>query len=339
MKAMILAAGFGTRMKPFTDIVAKPALPLLNVPIIRHNIAKIAQVGIKELIINLHHLPQTIKDAVDGYDELEVSITFVEEEQILGTGGGLKNAQKIIGDQTLLLINADIFHQVPLGDVIKFHIDHGGQATMVLLRAEEAEFPLLGATERLKINDFLGQRFTDHEIVHRGVFTGIHILEPMIFDYIPEGRFYEINQRAYPAMLREFPNSVNAFMYQGYWTELGDPKRYLQAHYDILKNPMLMSPTYNYAQPRGVHITEIMNLDNGSVLYPPSFIGEELQIGASARIGPYAFIGEKVNIEDDVVISHAVVMEGVKTEKKGSYRNGIFAWDKVNNRLVEHRLD
>ncbi len=226
MKAMILAAGYGTRLRPLTYERAKPSVPLFGVPLIRRICAKLNGFGVDQFRINLHHLPETIERVFDASSE---HISFSYEPEILGTAGGLKANDTFFRDGTFLMVNGDVLFDLDLAGAIRFHRSSGAAATLVMV-PQRPPFPHY----QIKIAGdggllhFKGDWSGGEPLPETYVFTGIHILEPEILDAIPPGRYSEINDEVYPRLLAH-DGRVKAFPAAGYWNDLGTPLSYLSA--------------------------------------------------------------------------------------------------------------
>jgi NDP-sugar pyrophosphorylase family protein len=234
MKAMILAAGLGTRLRPLTFERAKPAIPLLGKPIVVRLVEKLIREGVKDFRLNLHHLPRSIEDVFEKSTGNHSSISFSYEPEILGTAGGLKANEAFFDQGTFLMANGDIVADVSLREAVAFHKAQNAFATLILYpqpppyRHVPIRIDDNGRLRQFK-GDWPGGPLRDETYV----FTGIHILEPDIFAFIPSGSFYEINDQVYPDALRR-GRAVLGFPVAGYWNDVGDPRRYLEAQKDML---------------------------------------------------------------------------------------------------------
>ncbi len=233
VKAMILAAGFGTRLRPLTDTLPKPILPIGGRPIIEYTLRLLKHHGITDVIINLHHLGGKIKDALGDGDRYGVSITYSDEPEILGTGGALKAVSARVGLEDLLVINGDILVEIDLDALVDFHRRKGGIATLVL--REDAEVDRYGVVEiddADRICNLLGSIDVADEFPRRRqMFTGIHLVTPAILSAIPAGGYCSIID-VYIDLLRSgFPLFGQTMT--GYWNDIGTPERYQQAERDL----------------------------------------------------------------------------------------------------------
>jgi len=236
MKGMIFAAGFGLRLRPITEIIPKPLIPVKGQPLIAHTVAFLRSNGVEEVVINLHHHAKKIMDALGNGERFGLKIIYSFEKTILGTGGGLKKAERYLSDGTFFLINSDIIADVALQDVLSFHRKKKALATMVLRKDPNIEsYGAIGINRDGRIRQFLNiLRPAPGEKPMKYMFTGIHILEPEVFSYIPESVFSSITEVMYPSLLLN-EERVFGYIMRGYWSELGTQERYNMTLTDIEK--------------------------------------------------------------------------------------------------------
>jgi NDP-sugar pyrophosphorylase family protein len=236
MKAMILAAGFGTRLFPLTIDRTKPAIPFLGKPLVGYVAEYVAKHGVTEFVVNLHHQPQSVIDALGDGTEFGVKIDYtVEEPKILGTAGALDNAREFLEDDTFLIVNGKIITDIDISAALETHKRSGAIATMVLKPNSKRERFTIVETEDGMVKGFGDYakpvsedelRDTEHEIVTPLMFTGIHILEPRVFDYIPRGVYSDIVPTFYnPALAKG--EKIAAHVTDANWFELSTIPRYL----------------------------------------------------------------------------------------------------------------
>jgi NDP-sugar pyrophosphorylase family protein len=234
MKAMVLAAGQGERMKPMTWNRAKPALPLLNRSSILHMLEHLARSGVTQVAINLHYHPETIRRLEPEILALGLRVHFSEEPAILGTGGGLKQAERFLTNGTLFMVNSDFVTDCPLLLALDFHRESRALATLVLTpHVEGTEYGAVEMDDAGRVLRIAGRPGpeTGYPLYH---FTGIHILEPQIFGEIPAGVKSEINREIYPRLIEKGAR-ISGYVHTGFWRELGTPQRYLQGSLDLLR--------------------------------------------------------------------------------------------------------
>lgn len=236
MKAMILAAGFGTRLFPLTIDRTKPAIPFLGKPLVGYVAEYIAHYGFNEVVVNLHHQPKSVKQALGDGSRFGVKIDYtLEEPAILGTAGALDNARHLLQDDPFLIVNGKIITDIDISQLVDAHKASGALATMVLKPNVKREKFTVVETRDGYVTGFGGHAkpLSEEEIRDESsdltpplMFTGIHILDPRVFDYIPRGIFSDIVMDVYrPALAKG--DKIAAHVADGKWFELSTIPRYL----------------------------------------------------------------------------------------------------------------
>ncbi len=246
MKAMILAAGFGTRLWPLTIGRTKPAISFLNRPLIAYTIDYLKRHGVKDLIINLHHEPESVRASIGDGSDYGVRIDYsVEEPEIFGTSGALDCVRDQLDRDTFIVINGKILTDIDLGAALKTHHERKALATLVLIPNHKRErFSEVKVTEDNRILEFAGfpEPINPQSAIRNPhsplMFTGIHILEPGIFDYIPRGIFSDSVRDVYPKAMAD-NKIVAAHVAAGagdyFWRELSTIERYLTISLEFLQ--------------------------------------------------------------------------------------------------------
>ncbi|MBI5137700.1 MAG: NDP-sugar synthase [Nitrospirae bacterium] len=231
--AMVLAAGRGERLRPLTERVPKPLVPVGGRPMVAHVLALLARHGITRVHMNTHHLGERLPDALGDGRRFGVTVTYHPEDVLLGTGGGLLNARHHnpeLADGPFVMINADVLCDVDLSAVIARHLQTGALATLVLRPdPAQAAFGILAFDDGGRIRRFL--EVDTGPAPHERMFTGIQVLSPGIFRLMPDGGAFPITD-CYKAALRA-GMALAAFDHAGYWNDLGTPERLLNAEADI----------------------------------------------------------------------------------------------------------
>ncbi|NIQ37807.1 MAG: NTP transferase domain-containing protein [Proteobacteria bacterium] len=306
MKAMILAAGLGTRLLPLTQKIAKPAVPFANRPLIQYCLEWLGKNGVDEVVINLHHQPESIRSAIEKRS-WPIRIHFSHEPEILGTAGGVKKAEKYFKDETFFMVNGDSLYEVDLAGPVAYHKKKGALATMVLReRTPEDPYGTVGVDAKGRITGIGGEPV--QEANERGyAFTGIHLFEPALFQWIPPGRLFEINQMVYPQLIQK-GREVWGFVTKAFWAEVGSHETYLTAHREFLTRHAFGAITETRLSPR-VHLN------------PPALVGSDCQVEDEAQIGPMAVLGSGCHIGTGAVIEDSVLWENA-TAGPGSHIKG-----------------
>ena len=242
---MILAAGFGTRLFPLTIDRTKPAIPFLGKPLVGYVAEYLAGFGIKDIVVNLHHQPESVIDSLGDGSAFGVHIDYTREiPEILGTAGALGNARELLKDGTFLIVNGKIITDIDIAEAIETHKRSGAMATLVLKENHKREKFTVVDTENGFVTRFgphaapvseAELRDTEHEIETPLMFTGIHIAEPELLDMIPDGRFFDTVTDIYIPYIKG-GGKIAAHVGEGEWFELSTIPRYLDISLATMKN-------------------------------------------------------------------------------------------------------
>jgi len=227
-KAMLLAAGLGTRLRPLTYTTPKPLLPLNDKRLIDYAIGYLARWGITEVIINLHHLGDQIREYVGDGSKYGVNAHYLEEPEILGTGGGIKNAENFFGHEPFVALNGDALLDIDLEEMIAKHVKSSAAATMALKPLSEHDtYQAVSIDKDGWIEEFNS---------NGGYFyVGLQILTKKLLDQLPPaGTPSCIIQDGYKPFIAD-GGKVASFIYDGYFNDVGTPERYREAKKDVTK--------------------------------------------------------------------------------------------------------
>lgn len=232
MRAIILSAGYGTRLWPLTEDRTKPAIPILGKPLVGYVAEYVARYGFDDIVVNLHHRPESVRAALGDGSQFGVKLQYVEEPVILGTSGALDNTRDFFEHETFLSINGKLITDIDLNAALETHRRMQALATLVLLPNTRRErFSIVEVAEG-RITGFGGMPTVDMSTTPL-MFTGITILEPRIFDYIPPGIFsHSITDVYVPAIANG--ETIAAHIASGTWRELSTLKRYLDIGVEML---------------------------------------------------------------------------------------------------------
>ena len=235
MRAMILSAGYGTRLWPLTEDRTKPAIPILGKPLVGYVAEYLAAYGWRDILVNLHYRPDSVRNALDDGSKFGVKLRYIEEPIILGTSGALDNAREFFESETFLVINGKLITDIDLNAALQTHRESGAIATLVLLPNSRRERFTIVETEGRFLKGFGGWPAlpADPEEPLPLMFTGIQILEPHIFDYIPRGVFSHSTTDVYPQAMAE-GERIAVHVASGNWYELSTLQRYLDISLTLL---------------------------------------------------------------------------------------------------------
>ncbi len=304
MKAVVMAGGEGTRLRPLTSNQPKPMVPIVNKPCMEHIIELLKQHGLRDIVVTVAFLPQSVRAYFGDGSALGVSIAYSVEESPLGTAGSVRNAAELL-DETFIVISGDALTDFNLSEIIDFHNSKKSLITIALKSVENPlEFGVVIVDDENRIKQFLekpswGQVFSDY------VNTGIYVLDPEIFKYIPEGEKYDFSQQLFPKML-ERGKPMFGYPCDGYWEDIGNVNQYLRANHDALDGKVKVSIPGIRLQ-ENIYIGEKLNLDSLDNIRGPALIGNYAKIDPDAKIMPYSIFGNNVVVKDNAETDHCVI--------------------------------
>ncbi|MCI0625422.1 MAG: NDP-sugar synthase [Acidobacteria bacterium] len=299
MKALILAGGEGTRLRPLTLAMPKPVVPVVNVPFLRYQLELLHKHGVHEVILSLGYQPQKIEAVLGDGSAIGVKIHYVVEQSPLGTGGAYKNAEALLDGPTIVF-NGDILCDLDLTAVVRQHESHRAAATLVLTRVENpSAYGLVETTNEGRITRFLEKPSAD-EITCNTINAGAYILEPEVLKMIPGAENYSFERGVFPELLRA-QRPVYAYVSEGYWIDIGTPQKYMQVHQDILHKRFCPAVTPADAP---ASIAATAHVDKNSQFAAGVVIGEGARIQSSS-------LGEGCSIGKNAVVESSVLWPGV----------------------------
>jgi mannose-1-phosphate guanylyltransferase len=315
---MILCAGLGTRLRPLTNHVPKPAVPLCGVSLIRWNLALLRGAGVRRAAINTHHLPEPMAAAArDAAAALGVELAVSHEPVIAGTGGALREARGLLASaEAIFLVNGDILFDVDLGEALSVHRRSGALATMVLAPMPEgAGYAAVETDSGGAVRRIAGRFGPGGDGLSPWHFTGVHVLSPEVLELVPaEPLELDVNRHVYPPLMER--GRVRGHRADGYWNDLGTPARYLEASRDVLAGRVPLARFSGAGileglEPRapGVHVHGTAVVEAGATLTAPCALGRAARVAAGARVGPGAFVGDGALVGAGAAVRDAVVWE------------------------------
>ncbi|MBI4587649.1 MAG: mannose-1-phosphate guanyltransferase [Candidatus Rokubacteria bacterium] len=315
MKALIMAGGFGTRLRPLTTHVPKPMVPVGNVPIMEHTVRLLRRHGFTDLEALLHFLPETITTHFGDGRGFGVALTYVTPTADLGTAGAVKFA---LGARTepILVISGDVLTDFDLAAAVAFHRERRAEATMVLTRVEH---PL---SYGIVITDGAGRitRFLEKpawgEVFSDTINTGIYVLEPSVFDLVPPQRECDFGKELFPALLAA-GRPLYGYVAEGSWRDVGDLVEYRVAHLDVLQGKLRVEiPGQKLpGTPHDIRLDDFAQVHSAARLTGAVIVGRGARVEAGCRVadsvlGPGAVVGEGAEITGSVLWEGAQVGSG-----------------------------
>jgi mannose-1-phosphate guanylyltransferase len=305
MKAILLAGGKGTRLRPLTVHTPKPIVPILNRPFLYYQIDMLRQIPeIDEVILSLNYQPRRIEEIFGEGEGLGMRLRYVVEPMPLGTGGAVRYAGDSLTD-SVVVFNGDVLTGVDLGAVLRLHRDRKARATIVLTPVENPRaYGLVETDAEGNIKRFLEKPGED-EITCNTINAGIYVLEPDTFDRIPKDTAWSIERSFFPSLIERGETFV-AYVSDGYWIDIGTPAKYMQVHHDIMDG-RYQAPPFAGAPPATSWIASDAKIDEGVDLQGPCFVDEGAVLKAGARVLPYSVIGRQTHVAEGAVIDGSII--------------------------------
>ncbi|MBD0306903.1 MAG: mannose-1-phosphate guanyltransferase [Microcoleus sp. T1-bin1] len=309
MRAVLMAGGSGTRLRPLTCDLPKPMVPILNRPIAEHIINLLKRHQITEIIATLHYLPDVMREYFTDGADFGVQMTYaVEEDQPLGTAGCVKNIAELL-DQTFLVISGDSITDFDLTEALKFHRSKQSKATLILTRVPNPmEFGVVITEEDYRISRFL-EKPSSSEIFSDTVNTGTYILEPSVLDYLPAHKECDFSKDLFPLLL-EKNEPMYGYIADGYWCDVGQLDVYRESQYDALRGKVKLDLTYYNQVRSGLWVGQNTFIDDTAIVEVPAMIGNNCRIGARVKIDAGTVLGDNVTVGADANLKRPIVWNG-----------------------------
>ncbi|HEY9059272.1 MULTISPECIES: sugar phosphate nucleotidyltransferase [Oscillospiraceae] len=319
MKALFLAGGLGTRLKPITDDLPKPMVPIMGKPLLERNIENLKKHGVDEIVLSTCYKPHKIEKYFEDGRKLGVKISYISEDVPLGTAGAIKNAQRFFND-TFLVFNADILSDIDISEMIRFHKEKGALATIAVTQVDNPS--AYGVIEHDK-NGFVTafkEKPQPHESSSNLINAGVYIFEPQLLDEIPSGRAVSIERETYPLLLQK-GFKIAVYNRCSYWLDLGTPEKYLKAHNDILEGNLQIG---NHDFNKNLQcISKTAKISHNAKIIGPVYIGDNVEIGSFAVIGPDTALCDDSSVGMGAKVVGSVVWDHVHVGGGASVVNSV----------------
>lgn len=322
-KAMIMAAGVGSRLDPLTRNVPKPLVPLANIPTMDILLNHLSQNGIKKVIANTHYLAEQIQNRYSKNSPVDIDFQYIHEETLSGTAGGVKKCQFFFDEnEDFIVMSADGLTDLDIKNAIESHKNSNCIATMVTKEVSDSEVEKFGVVvtdENGYIKEFQ-EKPKREEAKSNLINTGIYIFNYRIFDYIPENIFYDFAKNVFPALL-ENGIKINTYCTDKYWSDIGSIEQYITSTRDII-NKKIMLPGLN-----------IKNVSNATFLE-----GMNTLISNSAVIEGICSIGNNCTIKDKATIINSIILNNVEISENVTIENCIIATNSKINVSIKDKI-
>jgi mannose-1-phosphate guanylyltransferase / phosphomannomutase len=304
VKAVVMAGGEGTRLRPLTSNQPKPMVPIVGKPCMEHILELLKEHGLEDVVVTVAFLPQAIRSYFGDGESLGLNIEYSVEESPLGTAGSVRLASGKL-DETFLVISGDALCDVDLTKLVECHREKGAAVTIGLKSVDNPlEFGIVVTDEDDKIERFLekpswGQVFSDT------INTGIYVIEPEVMRHVPTDRPYDFSKELFPLLL-EMGRPLYGHVFEGYWLDIGNLDQFRQANFDALDEAVKLNvPGIRL---RGnVWLGEGVELEDLDRIEAPAFLGNYCRVGTDATVGPYSVLGASVTLRERARTSRSVI--------------------------------
>jgi mannose-1-phosphate guanylyltransferase len=315
MKALVLAAGLGTRLRPLTERWPKPAVPLLGQPLLRYTLAVLARAGVTDIGLNTHHLPDVMaKVAHEEAARFQMGLTLSHEPVIQGTAGGIRGLRRVVKDEDVFLVwNGDALFTPQLAPLIAEHRAHRAVATLVLLPMPEgANYATVEVDASGRVRRIAGRGPGGPNLVPWH-FSGVHLLSPAVFRAMAPSGPEDINRDVYPRLLADGA-LVRGAVVRAAWNDVGTPMRYLEAQRALLDGHVpdvfgTASPFARAQKTSGSFLAEGARLEGTAA--PPCFLDAQATVEASSTVGPNVYVGQGVRVPAGCNVQEAALLGGM----------------------------
>jgi len=304
MKAVIMAGGEGTRLRPLTCNLPKPMVPVANKPIMEHIIELLKKHEFSDIAVTLQFMPDLIREYFGDGGEFGIGLRYFVEETPLGTAGSVKNAEKFL-DETFLVISGDALTDINIRRAVDFHYKKGSMATLVLKKVDiPLEYGIVVTDDGGRITRFL-EKPSWGEVFSDTVNTGIYILSPEIFSYYKKDEMFDFSKDLFPRLLKD-GKPMYGFITEDYWCDIGDLRAYIQSHVDVLGGMVNINIPGRLAM-EGVWAGEDSEWADGAHINPPCVIGSNVRIKKDAVIDAYSVIGDSTVVGERCSIKRSII--------------------------------
>ncbi|MFH0801370.1 MAG: DUF5752 family protein [bacterium] len=313
MKAVVMAGGEGTRLRPLTSTRPKPLVPVCNKPVMQYIVELLKRHGVKSVVNTLYYLADEIVSFFGDGSDFGLHFIYSVEDEPLGTAGSVKKVERYL-NETFIIISGDSLTDFDLSAAVAFHREKGSMATIVLTRVENPlEYGVVITEEDGKIRRFL-EKPSWAEVFSDTINTGIYIIEPEIFNYMEPNKVYDFSKDLFPLLLKN-EQPLYGYVAGGYWCDIGNLQAYRQAHYDMLSGKV------NHQLP-GMQLSKGVWIGEGAEIHPeatirgPAVIGRNCRIKEGCLVDEYTILGDSCILEEGTAINRGILWPNVYVGKK-----------------------
>jgi mannose-1-phosphate guanylyltransferase len=312
LQALILAGGEGTRLRPLTETIPKPVIPLVGQPFISYMLEWLRRHGVDDVVLACGFMADGVRAVLGDGGALGVRLRYIEEPQPLGTGGALKFAEELL-DERFLMLNGDVLTDIDVTALLDQHVSTDATATLTLYPVDDpSAYGLVRLNDDRSVSEFL-EKPKPEQIDTNLINAGAYVLERRVLDSMPPaGTNVSIERDVFPALVG---HGLYGYAASGYWLDIGTPDRYLQATFDILDGSVQTEIGREIAGAGGVLSAGAIVL--GEVV-APALVGRGATVAAGATVGPYAVLDTGASVADGATVSRAAVLSGAHVGERSA---------------------
>lgn len=313
MKAVIMAGGKGTRLRPLTSNQPKPMIPIANKPCMEHIVNLLKRHGFEDIVVTVGFMPEAIQDYFGDGSDWDTSIEYSVEDEPMGTAGSVKLAEEHLSER-FIIVSGDALTDANLQKAVAFHEERGSEATLFLQEVDDpSEFGIVVVDDEGRVERFL-EKPDPEEVFSYTANTGIYILEPSVLEEIPAGEEYDFADDLFPKLLDAERPVYGYVTEKPYWEDIGNIGQYMDAQKAVLDGEV------RGVRPPGEEVREGVFLGEGveveqDQLEAPVALGDNVRVGSGARVGPHSVIGDGVSISPGASVARSTVAEGTSIEE------------------------
>ncbi|HLJ66706.1 MAG TPA: sugar phosphate nucleotidyltransferase [Chloroflexota bacterium] len=323
MKAVVMAGGEGSRLRPLTLGRPKPMVPLVNRPMLEHILLLLKRNGITEVVLTVQYMASYIQDRIGDGNDLGMRISYSVEDQPLGTAGSVRQAADSL-DDTFLVISGDALTDFDLNRIVDFHREANAMATLTLYRvASPLEYGVVVTGPDSRVREFQ-EKPSWSEVLTDTINTGIYVLEPSIFEYYERDQVFDFSKDLFPLLLKD-DRPLYGYVAEGYWTDVGSIEEYVRATRDVLAGKVAIAwgaAEEDAETAPGIRREQGVAVDPGAILEPPIYLGRDVRIAAGSILHGPTVVGDNCVVERHAHLDRSIIWRnsylGTHSEIRGS---------------------
>ncbi|MDX6770820.1 MAG: NDP-sugar synthase [Elusimicrobiota bacterium] len=308
-KAMLLAAGAGTRLRPLTFETPKPMVPVVNRPVIHHVLDNLLKHGVEEVMVNLHAHPEQVRGYCGDGSRWSLKLRYSHEPKLMGTAGSIKKVEGFFKDGPFFVMSGDGVSDIDLTAMWSFHRRRGSFATMAIKRVDARfEYGVTMTDGSQRIKGFL-EKPSWSDVFSNKVNTGIYLFEPEVLKLIPKGRPYDFGHELWPKLLK-MKKPIYAYETDAYWCDVGNLPEFRRCQIDTLDRTAQVNIPGKELR-KGVWVEDGVVIDPKARLEAPVLIGKGSRVAAGAVVGPYTVVGDRARIGAGALLERCILFDNV----------------------------